>query len=369
MKRLLAMAGKEWKQFRRDRLTLALAVALPVVLMTLYGTALTTNVRNLRLAIQDLDHTPLSRRYVEAYAATNKFVLVEWPEGKPLARLLEDGTARAVLRIGPGFERDYWRGTAPEVQLVVDGTDTNSAVVLRNIGAAVSRTFRAGPVPASDPEPPVLLQTRFWYNPGLSDAKYFGSGALAMVLVLFPALLGAIAVSREVELGTVAQAYASTLSAPEWVIGKALPYWLVGAAQLVLLFLYGVVLFGYRLPSQVGPLLAASGAYLAAAVLFGMMLGNLTGSQAAAIQATQLGAFLLSLLLSGFLVPVSNIPVELRWISMLIPARHYVEVVRDAMLRDGGWVSSARQLACLGGLALLFFAVNVRRMRRMQFSG
>jgi ABC-2 type transport system permease protein len=153
------------------------------------------------------------------------------------------------------------------------------------------------------------------------------------------------------------------------VIGKALPYWLVGAAQLVLLFLYGVVLFGYRLPSQVGPLLAASGAYLAAAVLFGMMLGNLTGSQAAAIQATQLGAFLLSLLLSGFLVPVSNIPVELRWISMLIPARHYVEVVRDAMLRDGGWVSSARQLACLGGLALLFFAVNVRRMRRMQFSG
>ena len=117
------------------------------------------------------------------------------------------------------------------------------------------------------------------------------------------------------------------------------------------------------------PMVLASGIYLGAAVLFGMMVGNVTGSQAAAIQAVQLGAFLLSMLLSGFLVPISNIPEELRWISLFVPARHYVEVVRDAMLRDGGWASSLRQLLCLAGLAALYFAVNVRRMRRMQFAG
>jgi ABC-2 type transport system permease protein len=367
MKRTLAMAGKEFKQFYRDRLTLVLAVALPVVLMTLYGTALTTNVRNLRLAVEDVDNSVLSRRYVEAYAATNKFRMVE-RAGSDL-EMLEGGYARAVLQIPPDFERDFRRGVSPEVQLIVDGTDTNSAVLIRNIATAVSRSFRAHGVAFRDPSRPIKLETRYWYNPGLSDAKFFGSGALAMVLILFPALLGAIAVSREMELGTVAQAYASTLSAPQWVIGKALPYWIVGLIQVGLLFLYGMVLFGYQAPSNPLPMLVGSAVYLGAAVLFGMMVGNVTGSQAAAIQAVQLGAFLLSMLLSGFLVPVSNIPVELRWVSLFVPARHYVEVVRDAMLRDGGWESSARQLLCLLGLATLYFAVNVRRMRRMQFPG
>jgi ABC-2 type transport system permease protein len=364
MRRILAMAGKEWKQFRRDRLTLALAAGLPVVLMTLYGTAVTTNLRDLPLAIEDLDQSTLSREYIAAYAATNKFRIV--PIADSVEEALESGAARAALRIPPGFARDYQRGVAPQVQMVVDGTDTNAAVLLRGIASATALSFRAERN-ARFAAPPLRLETRHWYNPGLSDPKFFGTGALAMVLILFPALLGAIANSREMELGTVAQAYASTMSAPEWVIGKALPYWVVGVAQLGLLFLYGRLLFGYAVPSNPGPLLVASAIYLAAAVLFGMMVGHVTGSQAAAIQAVQLGAFLLSLLLSGFLVPVSNIPAEIRWISLLTPARHYVEVVRDALLRDGGWASSARQLVFLCGLALWFFLVNVGRMRRMQF--
>jgi ABC-2 type transport system permease protein len=367
MKRILAMAGKEWKQFRRDRLTMTLAVALPMVLMTLYGTALTSNVRDLPLAVDDLDQSVLSRRYIAAYAATNKFRIARVPEGATHEDALEAGTVRAVLRIPSDFGRDYERGVPPQVQLLVDGTDTNAAVLLRGIATSVAQSFGREESLAGSVSPPVTLETRHWYNPGLSDAKFFGTGALAMVLILFPALLGAIAASREHELGTVAQAYASTLRAPEWILGKALPYWLMGAGQLMLLFLYGTLLFGYRMPSNPGPMLVASAFYLLAAVLFGMMVGNVTGTQAAAIQAVQLGAFLLSMLLSGFLVPVNNIPAEVRWVSLLTPARHYIEVVRDAILRDGGWSSSARQILFLIGLSVLFFAGNVRRMRRMQF--
>ena len=352
MKRIWVQAGKESKQFLRDRLTLAVAATLPLALMALYGSAMKFGISNVPLFVEDLDNTPLSRSYVDAYAATRQFVVVR-----------QRDQAKAALLIPAGFERDWLRGGRPQVQMVIDGTESNTAILLRNIGSAVAQTFRPPLRPA------VVLKVRYWYNPGLSDALFFGSGALGLVLILFPALLGAIAVSRELELGTVAQAYASTMTAPEWLIGKAIPYLVTGVVQLVFCFGMGVVVFAYRVPDHVLPLAAASLLYITAAVFFGMMAGNLAGTQSAAIQAVQLGAFLLSMLLSGFLMPLSNAPVLLQYVSMLVPARHYIEATREVMLRGGGWEAAWRPVAMLAALGLLFFSVNLGLMRRMQYKG
>jgi len=357
------MAGKELRQFWRDRLTRSLAIFLPLVMMTLYGTALTSNVKNLRLAIEDLDQSTLSRRYVEAVAATNKFILVPWVSNQSAEELLRSFHARAVLRIPAGFEQDYKSGRRTQVQLLIDGTESNTALVLRSINQGVAQSFQ--PAVA---QPPVRLRIRHWYNPGLSDSLFYGSGALGLVLILFPALLGALGVAREKELGTVAQAYASTLSAPEWVVGKAIPYVLIGLAQLVICFGMGAIVFGYTIPDHPEVLIAGTLVYLTAGVLYGMMVGNVTGTQSAAIQGVQFGAFLLSLMLSGYLMPIANMPVPMQWISTIVPARHYIEVTRDVLLRHGDWSTSARPLLALCALALFFFAANLRRMRRMQFS-
>ena len=181
-------------------------------------------------------------------------------------------------------------------------------------------------------------------------------------------MLGALAAAREKELGTIAQAYASTLTAPEWILGKAIPYILIGMAQLVICFVTGIYIFGYTIPDRPEVLLFGTAVYITAGVFYGMLVGNATGTQSAAIQGVQFGAFLISLLLSGFLMPISNMPVPMQYISSIIPARHYIALARDVLLRHGDWHTSMKPLLALVGLGLFFFLANLGRMRRMQFS-
>jgi ABC-2 type transport system permease protein len=368
MKRILAQAAKEWKQFRRDRLTLALSLALPIVMMLLFGLALSMDPDNIRLAVEDLDNTPLSRSYVESYMATNDFVPVATPPGAGLTEVLDSGHARIGLRIPPHFGRDLARGAPVAVQVLVDGIDANTANALRNSAKAINQAFlrRLSNAPAL--EPLVDMRVRFWYNPGLSDRRFFGSGALGLVLILFPALLAALAASREHEYGTVIQAYSSTLSAPQWILGKAIPYIGVGLIELVICFTIGIFLFSYSFPGDATPFLAGSLLYITTAVFYGMAVGNVMGTQAAAIQAVQLGAFLISMLLSGFLVPVSNVPLELRWISYILPATYYIDITRDSLLRGGGWAAVGNSVLVLLLTTIVFFGANMRKMHRMQFS-
>ena len=367
MLRIAAVAQKELKQFWRDRLTLGVTMSLPLIQLTLFATALTLNIRNLPLAVDDEDRTQLSRKLIDSFVATGKFRLHGYPQGTRPETVLDEGSARAVVRIPPDFSTCLRAGRPAAVQVLIDGTDSNSAVLIRNVSAALAQTFQPlSGAPAL--RPPVRLVVEHWYNPGLSDRWFFGSGALGMVLILFPALLGALAAAREHENGNIVQAYASTMRAPEWILGKMAPYVLVGLGQLVICFLLGWLFFDYQAPEHPLVLLVAASIYIAAAVLYGMAVGNALGTQAAAIQAVQLGAFLLSMLLSGFLVPVRNMPVLLQYISLLLPARHFIAATRDVMLRGGNWDTSGPSVLALLALAGLFFAANVGRMRRMQLS-
>jgi ABC-2 type transport system permease protein len=146
-----------------------------------------------------------------------------------------------------------------------------------------------------------------------------------------------------------------------------MPYVALGLAQFVLCFTFGFFVFGYAMPDHPAPFLAGSVIYIVTAVFFGMLAGHSTRIQSAAIQAINFGAFILSLMLSGFFMPIDNIPAGLRWLSNFVPARHFIEVTRDLVLRGGDWSTSARPLLCLAGLAILFFLGNHRRLRRMQF--
>jgi ABC-2 type transport system permease protein len=368
MKRILAQAAKEWKQFRRDRLTLALSLVLPIVMMLLFGLALSMDPDNIRLTVEDLDNSPHSRAYIESYMATTKFVPVATPQGSSLTEVLDGGRARIGLHIPPHFERDLLRGVPVVVQVLLDGTDANTANALRNSTKAINQAFLGRMSAAAASKPLVETQVRFWYNPGLADRRFFGSGALGMVLILFPALLTALAASREHEYGTVIQAYASTLSAPQWILGKAIPYIAVGLLELLICFTIGVFLFSYSFPGDPTPFVVGSLLYITTAVFYGMAVGNVMGAQAAAIQAVQLGAFLISMLLSGFLVPVSNVPIELRWISYMLPATYYIDITRDSLLRGGGWAAIGKSVLVLVLMTFVLFGANMRKMHRMQFS-
>lgn len=368
MRRIPAQAIKELRQFRRDPISVALSVIMPVVMILLFGLSISLDPDDLRLVVVDLDRTPLSREYIETFAASNKFDFLSWDVNRPADEALDNGTAEMALVIPPNFERDFKRGGRPKVQALIDGTDANTALLLRQSAHALTAAFNRQALGAAAPAPSVEVEMRFWYNPGLSDKRFFGAGALGVVLIFFPALLGGISTSREIELGTVIQVYASTLSPAEWILGKALPYIAIGIGELAVCFAVGAWAFEYRLPPDPTPFLAASLFYIAAGVLFGMLVGVVTGSQSAAIQAVLLVIFLMSLLFSGFLAPIENIPAGLRWISYFIPGRYYIWVIRDAFFRDGGWGPAWPHVAVLALLSVLVFAANLAWVRRMRFS-
>jgi ABC-2 type transport system permease protein len=369
VKKIMAQAWKEFMLFRRDKLLILLAVLMPIVLMSLAGGTQSLRLRNVRLLVYDYDNTVLSRTYLETYGAALTFRLTPRRPGESPEEALSSWRGRAALIIPQSFERDALAGNEPVVQLMIDATDSNSATALGNYAQALNTSFNQKSGIGEYPKQLVRMQQRLWYNPGLSNPIYFGTGALGLMLIIFPALLGALTTAKEYEVGTVIQAYASSLTAVQWILGKAILYVVIGFVEFVICFALGLLAFEFRFPSDPTILLVATILYLLGGVFFGMLMGNATKNQSAAIQAVQMGSFLLSLLLSGYLFAVRNIPVQIRWISSFLPATHYIQIVRNSILRDAGWGTSFRPVIALLILTFAFFFLNVIQMRTMQFKG
>jgi ABC-2 type transport system permease protein len=369
VKKILAQAMKELRLFQRDKLLILLAVLMPIVMMSLAGGTASLRLRNVPLLVYDYDNTALSRAYLETYGAALTFRIVPHEPGESPEDALSSWRGRAALIIPQNFERDSRRGAEPIVQLMIDATDSNAATALGNYAQVLNANFAQNNSISRAPPKLVTPEQRLWYNPGLSNPVYFGTGAMGLMLILFPALLGALATAKEYEVGTIIQAYASSLSAVQWVLGKALIYVGIGLVEFVICFTLGINAFDYRFPTDPSVLLDATDHYLMAGVFFGMMMGNANGNQSAAIQGVQMGSFLLSLLLSGYLFSVRNIPEEIRWVSSLLPATYYIQTVRNSILRDVGWETSYLPIVALLLLALGYFTLNVVQMRKMQFKG
>src|SRR5262252_1992823 len=364
MKKIMAQIGKELRQFSRDKLTVMLALVLPLVLMWLIGTCISLTVHDLPVAIKDMDQTPLSRHYVETLAASITFRIVPAAVTGPVEAPLDYERARAVVVIPEHFGRDLERRQSPEVQWLIDGTDANTANLIRGDAAALTQAFNARYVAGATPA--IKPRIRYWFNPGQSSDNYIGPGIFAVGLALFPPLLVALAMSREGEQKTILQVYVSSIKAHEYLLGKIIAYMIVGVAQWLLTFALGVFLFGIWFKGDPLPLCLSSFIYLFCTVSFGVMIGATIPDQAAAIQAVQNVCFLLSYLLSGFVFPISNIPAGIRWISSLVPARYFVEMSRDAFVRGGGWAAVWHVPVILALLSTAFFVRTWIYMRKMQ---
>lgn len=355
-KRVFAQAIKELTQLGRDRLTLVMALGLPLILLLLFGFAVSLKVNTVNLAIQDLDNTPLSREYIATFKRTNKFNFVTSGPATNVPQLLDKGIAAAGLIIPPKFMRDLKRkGRAAEVQILIDGTDANTANTVRGYAKATTNAFVES-LQGSNLNT-VSTQSQLWYNPGLETLKYIGPGAIAIALTLFPPLLTGLATVKEREQGTILQVYASSLTGSEYLLGKAAAYWLVGMAEVFLVNLIAWIFFGLWFANDPTPLIVGSLLYIACGVFWGIFIGSATKSQSAVIQTVTFSAFLISLLMSGFIYPVTNIPAAIRWISYIVPARSYILLTRDAYARGVGWSATWSAVMALGLISILFFRI------------
>jgi ABC-2 type transport system permease protein len=379
MKRILSQCRKELAQFRRDKLSLALAFLLPFMTLIIFGFVIRLESKNIPLFIQDFDNSPLSRSYIERLFATNQFEpaqnirlqITNFNNSKSQVNnyqtVIDKGIAKAAVIIPPEFSRRIKSGLPTDIQVLVDGTDVNNARIIRNSIQATTRFFLRNSGLQSSVDK-IVAHIRLWFNPGRKESLYIVPGVFAVILWIYPSLLTAVAMVREKEKGTILQVYASSLSAEELLLGKGLAYLLIGISEAVVIMVMSLII--WRLTWVVEPtsLLIGTLIFLIDSVMFGLLIGVRVGSQNSAVQAVALIGFLTALLLSGFIYPLSNIPFPLSLVSAIIPARYYIQITRDAYVRGTGWPGVWFSVIMLIILGLLLFNVARRILKRMQLS-
>ena len=365
MKPILAQCVKELVQFRRDRLTLALAFLLPFITLLIFGFAIRLESKNIPLIVQDFNRTNLSRSYIERLYATNQFVPKQWSGGDPARDAIDRGIAKAAVIIPNEFSRSISAGRSATVQVLIDATDINNARVIRNNIQKVTNFYmqEQGLVPSNSSITP---QIRLWFNPGRLESLYIVPGVYGVVFSIFPSLLTAIAMVQEKEKGTILQIYASGISATDLLLGKGLAYLLISISEAIVVMGLGSLIFQVALVSDPTTLFLGTLLFLTDSVLFGLMIGVRSSNQNAAVQGVYLLSFVTALLLSGFIYPLNNIPFPLSLISNVIPARYYIEISRDAFVRGTGWGGVWFDMIMLIVLGLVFFNVSRKALSRMQ---
>lgn len=364
MRRIFAQTRKELTQLVRDWRTLGLALVLPIALLILMSTAISFTASNLPIVVQDLDDSPASRDFIDAFRASITFYVVSWPTDRQPEEALTSNAAHGALIIPEHFGRNISRGINSSVQLLVDASDANTAKLISGYAGQITRAYdqRMG----SSQSQQVQTAIRLWYNPGRSSKQFFGPGIFVLGLSMFPPLLASLAMAKEAEQKTILQVYVSSISAHEFLLGKVFAFMAVAAAECVLMLILLFTYFGLSFPGDPIPFVVATILYAFCVACFGTMVGAAIPSQVAAIQAVAFGGFLLVFLLSGLMFPIENIPASIRWISIFVWGKYYIEIVRDALLVGAGWPAVWFKVFTIGIIGAIFYGIAWRKTRRMQ---
>jgi ABC-2 type transport system permease protein len=365
MRRILAQTRKELTQLIRDKMALGLALVLPLTQLILMGSAITLDVKDLPIAVQDLDDSPVSHSLIDAFRQSNVFHVVPYAVDRQPETAFTSNKARAALIIPARFGRDIARGVSSPVQMLIDASDSNTAKLLSGYAAEVTAAWNADHGGGAQ-APPVSAAIRFWYNPGRSSKKFYGPGIFVLGLSLFPPLLATLASAKEGEQKTILQVYVSSISAHEFLLGKILTFVLVAFCECLLLLTLLFTYFGLNFAGDPSPFIVATVLYAFCVCSFGTLVGSAIPNQQMAMQMVMLGGFLLVFMLSGLIFPINNIPVQIRWLSNFIWGRYYIDIVRDALLQGGGWPAEWWKIMIIGFTGAGFYGLSWRNMRRMQ---
>jgi ABC-2 type transport system permease protein len=329
VRKTLAVYRKELRQIRRDRRTLFILVFVPALFLLLYGYALNWDIRHVALAVQDRDDTAESRSLVSAFVNSSYFDRVaDAYTPADLDRLLETNDARAALVIPEGFARDLANRRSPEVQVIINGDNANTATTVMGYASAIIRGAGATLAPGSTPlAAPVSLEPRIWYNPELRSTLFLVPGLIAYILMITAVISTALSIVREKQFGTMEQVRMAPVRTFEYVVGKSIPYFLVSLASAAMI-VFASMLLGSWLS-----LLFAVSLFIAGALGMGLLISTIADSQDVAFQVAMLSSFLPTLILSGFIFPISSMPQALQVITYAVPARYFLVALRGILLK------------------------------------
>ncbi|HYK58078.1 MAG TPA: ABC transporter permease [Bryobacteraceae bacterium] len=375
--RLRRMIRKEFIQTLRDPRARTMLFLPPLIQLLIYGFAVNLDVDSARIAWMDQDRTPQSRELLSEFEGSGRFVIAATPNSEPeMQELLDRGKVDGVVRVLPGFARDVQRGRTAGVQVLLDGTNSNTAsIVSAYSGQAIQRYAsqvmtqrqRVKLVAAAEPLHPAVPQvdtrTRVWFNPDLRSRNYFVPGVVVNIIMLVTLSLTAMAIVREKEIGTMEQLMVTPIRPLELILGKTLPFVAIGFWDMILVVTASLVIFRVPFAGNFGLLCFAAFLFILTTLGAGLYISTISRTQ----QQANMSTFLLFqpfMMLSGFTFPIRNMPEIVQWFTYLNPMRYFMEIVRGIFLRGSGIDTLWPDLLALGGLGVIVLWMSVRRFHK-----
>lgn len=379
--RLRAIIRKEFIQALRDPRMRGMLVVPPLLQLLIFGYAVNLDVDTAKIAWMDQDRSPQSRDLFSQFAGSGHFVIAAAPANEvEMQRTLDRGEVDGVVRVLPGFGRDVQRGRAVNVQVLLDGANSNTASLVTGFASqTVARYSRSisgdqqrarlitgtlassGPISAHIPQ--IAPETRVWYNPDLKSRNYFIPGVVVNIITLVTLSLTAMGIVREKEIGTMEQLMVTPIRPVELILGKTLPFVLVGYWDLVLVTSAALVIFHVPFNGSFGLLLFASFVFLLTTLGAGLFISTISRTQQQAMMATSI-FFQPFFLLSGFTFPIRNMPQVMQWLTYINPVRYFMEIVRGVFLQGAGLQTLWPQIAALAVIGVAVLSMSVQRFHK-----
>ena len=365
MRGVLAVYRKELRQIARDRRTLMILAFIPAFFLLLYGYALNFDIRNIKLAVEDRDGTVESRALVSAFVNSGYFDLAGAIYSPAEAeRLLDLNIARAVLVIPEGFSRDVTGRRTATIQVLINGDNANTATTVMGYAISIVRET-SGPLSGRlQIAPPVMVEPRIWYNPELRSTLFLVPGLIAYIAMITAVASTALSIVREKENGTLEQVKMAPIGTFSFVIGKTVPYFLISLSSAALIILASMLLFGLPMRGNWLSLLLAVSLFLIGALATGLVISTVADTQQVAFQIALLVSLLPTLILSGFIFPISSMPRALQLVTNVVPARYFLVALRGIVLKGASITHLVGPLVALATYAAVMLSLASLRLAR-----
>ncbi|MFC1928045.1 ABC transporter permease [Chloroflexota bacterium] len=365
--RIISIIIKEFIQLSRDRRTMAMIVIIPTIQMSIFGYALSTDIKDVSSVVWDASNTVESRELIESFRQTEFFAINYYAtDYDDIAKHIESGDAKVALVIPPEYSKHLHRGETAQVQFFADGSDPSTGIQALANASLIMQAKSAELMSKAQLREivlPVSLQPRIWYNPAMQSSIFYLPGLVGLILQMLTVMLTAFAIVREKETGTIEQLNVTPLRRGEFIVAKLIPYIIIAYAQVILVLTTAVLIFSMPIRGNLLLLLSMTSLFLMFSLGIGLFISTISLTQFQAMQASVL-VLLPSILLSGFVFPIESMPKLAQWVSMVIPLTYYLRILRGIVVKGIGieylW-QDATVLAIMGVVTLVLAATRVRR--------
>lgn len=370
----LSFVAKEWRHILRERRTLVMLFAIPLALVMLFGYVISMDIDHTPVAVLDSSHgDPLARRLVQKLGAADQFRIVDAVRNeREIDAAFKQGIVKMVVVIPTEFGSDARRYGGATVQLVTDASDLNVATTIIGYASGIVADLNAelntsrGILSASQTAPAVRTNVRMMYNPELKSAYMFVPGVIALIVMIVSAMMTSVTLAREKETGTLRLLTVSPLKARTIVLGKVLPYFMLAGINTGVIMLLGTLVFGMPCYGSVWGVTLLCSLFILAAIGLGILISSLVKTQQSALTGSLLGLFLPTMILSGFIFPLANMPEALQWVCRVVPATWFIEGIKGMMLKGQPVADLWLPLTVLGGMAVVLVGLALWMFSRRE---